>query len=320
MKPRLSLATVLAVILAAVSLAVTAARLLPGDPHPHRVVHARLAPTLASYLGVYEVGAPPNYGPIAEFAAAAGRTPNLVEAFGGWAARFNIAFAQALHQHGVTPLVQIDPTAASVAAIAAGVYDDYLRLYADSVVDFGHPVVIGFGHEMDAPWYSWGYTHVPASTFIAAWRHVVTIFRQEGAYNVTWLWTIQASGLKTGPVEDWWPGAEYVTWIGIDNFYTRPTDTFATVFGHTIDEVRRFAPSKPVLLAETAVGPRAGQIYKIVDMFNGMIQYKTLGLVWFDVAQHQGIDHQDWRIESDQLAASAFRAGVNKDISLPASP
>src|SRR6185437_7678694 len=47
----------------------------------------------------------------------------------------------------------------------------------DSVRDFGSPVVIGFGHEMNAYWYSWGYRHTPAATFVAAWRHIVTLFR-----------------------------------------------------------------------------------------------------------------------------------------------
>ena len=57
-------------------------------------------------------------------------------------------------------IVQIDPRYASVAGIAAGNYDGYLRSYADSVRDFGSPVIIGFGHEMDARWYPWGYRHM----------------------------------------------------------------------------------------------------------------------------------------------------------------
>ena len=88
--------------------------------------------------------------------------------------------------------MQWDPTDASIAGIAAGSYDPYLRTFADSVRDFGRPVVIGFGHEMNATWYSWGYGHVPAATFVAAWRHIVTLFRDQGADNVTWLWTINA--------------------------------------------------------------------------------------------------------------------------------
>ena len=64
---------------------------------------------------------------------------------------------------------------------------------------------------------------------------------------------------------------------------------------------------KPVLLSETAVGPDAGQPAKIPDLFAGMRQYGTLGLVWFDIAQDGGIYHQDWRIEDSPAAETAFR-------------
>jgi hypothetical protein len=33
----------------------------------------------------------------------------------------------------------------------------------------------------------------------------------------------------------------------------------------------------------------------------------ALGLVWFDIDQHQGIYHQDWRIENSPAAEAAFR-------------
>ncbi len=78
------------------------------------------------------------------------------------------------------------------------------------------------------------------------------------------------------------------------------------MFGTTIAQVRAFT-SKPVLLSETAVGPGAGQAAKIRDLFTGMRRYQTLGLVWFDIAQHQGIYHQDWRVEDHPAAETAFR-------------
>ena len=67
---------------------------------------------------------------------------------------------------------------------------------------------------------------------------------------------------------------------------------------------------KPVLLSETAVGPAAGQFAKIGNLFEGMHQDKTLGLVWFDKTQHGGVLHQNWRIEGNQVAEVAFRLGV----------
>jgi hypothetical protein len=65
-----------------------------------------------------------------------------------------------------------------------------------------------------------------------------------------------------------------------------------------------------VLLSETAIGPSAGQVAKMGDLFHGMHKYNTLGLIWFDIAQHQGLYHQDWRIEDNLAAQAAFRLGV----------
>lgn len=274
-------------------------------------VHASLKPSVGAYLGVYEPGSPPAYDPIADFAVAVGRTPAMVGYFSGWAESFDTAFAETLHSHGIIPYVQIDPTDASVSDIAAGDDDEYLQTYADAVRNFGHPVVIGFGHEMNASWYSWGYGHVPAPTFVAAWQHLVTVFRQQGADNVTWLWTIEADGPGTGPIASWWPGPKYVNWVGIDGFYYKPTDTFDSVFGRTIAQVRNLTTT-PVLLSETAVGPAAGQYPKIVDLFEGVAKAKILGLVWFDFAQSGGPYHQDWRIEDSPSATLAFQLGARE--------
>jgi hypothetical protein len=264
----------------------------------------------ASYLGVYEPGALRAYQPIADFTKAVGKQPNLVGYYSGWGESFETSFAETARRHGSTAMVQWDPTLASVAKIAAGGYDKYLRSFADSVRSFGHPVVIGFGHEMNAYWYSWGYGHLAAATFVAAWRHIVTLFRTQHADNVTWLWTLQADESGTGPIKSWWPGAKYVTWVGIDGYYYYPSETFSSIFGKTIAEVRAFT-RLPVLLSEVAVGPNAGQARKIPDLFAGMRQYGTLGLVWFDIAQHQGIYHQDWRIEDSPAAEAAFRRAVS---------
>ena len=301
-----------AVVIAAAAVAFAVSRV--GSPASHRTVAVASLPARpASYLGVYEPGAPGAYQPVAGFAKAAGRQPDIVGYFSGWTQPFARPFAERARGHGAVTIVQIDPTYASVPGIAAGVYDGYLRSYADSVRDFGHPVIIGFGHEMNASWYPWGHGHVPPATFVAAWRHVVTLFRGQGARNVTWLWTLQADTPGTGPVRSWWPGANYVTWVGIDGYYYRPSDTFASVFGRTIAQVREFT-AKPVLLSETAVGPTAGQAAKISDLFTGMRRYATLGLVWFDMAQHRGVYHQDWRIEDSQAAETAFRQGVRDEL------
>jgi hypothetical protein len=272
-------------------------------------VSGSLSAAPASYLGVYEAGALDSYQSVADFTRVAGRQPNLVGYYSGWGEAFQTSFAKTVDSHGAATIMQWDPTLASVAKIAAGGYDGYLRSFAASVRDFGHPVVIGFGHEMNAYWYSWGYGHLQAATFVAAWRHIVTLFRQQGANNVTWLWTVQADEPGTGPIGSWWPGAKYVNWVGIDGYYYQPSETFFSIFGKTITQVRALT-GLPILLSEVAVGPNAGQARKIPDLFSGMRLYDTIGLVWFDIAQHQGIYHQDWHIEDSQAAGTAFRRGA----------
>jgi mannan endo-1,4-beta-mannosidase len=300
---------VAAVVVVVAAVAYVIIRFAPAPSRP-AVAHASLPTRMASYLGVYTHGPPQSYQPVADFARAAGRQPNLVGYYSGWPERFATGFAQTVRGHGGVTILQMDPTNIAVAAIAAGGYDPYLRSYADSVRDFGHPVVIGFGHEMNATWYSWGYGHVPPRVFVDAWRHIVTVFRGQGADNVTWLWTLQADEPGTGPIASWWPGARYVTWVGIDGYYYRPSETFASVFGQTIAAVRKLT-GKPVLLSETAVGPQAGQSAKIPGLFAGVREYQTLGLVWFDIAQHAGLYHQDWRIDGSPTAEAAFRLGAS---------
>jgi mannan endo-1,4-beta-mannosidase len=309
MKSRIPL--IVAVLLAMVAVGYAGSRLAGSVSDSPAPAHASLTPKLASYLGTFEPGAPPGYGPIASFARMVNRQPNIVGYYSGWTQPFDMAFAKTLQAHGVVPFVEIDPTASSIDGIANGIYDDYLRSYADSVRNFRHAVIIGFGHEMNATWYPWGYKRVPAATFVGAWRHIVTLFRREGAENVTWLWTLEADQPGTGPIASWWPGASYVDWVGIDGYYYRPADTFTSVFGTTITQVRAFT-NKPVLLSETAVGPAAFPFAKIPDLFHGMTKYKTLGLVWFDKAQHGDVFHQDWRLADNVQAQISFRLGVHQ--------
>ena len=260
-----------------------------------------------SYLGVYEPDAPGSYTGIEQFANAVGRQPNLVSYYSGWGEEFQSAFADSAASHGARTLVEMDPTNISIAEIAAGTYDSYLTSFADEVATFRHPVIISFGHEMNGFWETWGYHHTSPTVFVAAWRHIVNLFRKDGADNVIWLWQVNSASSQTGPVHDWWPGAQYVTWVGISGYYYVPGDTFYNVFTPVAMAIRQFTQD-PLLIAETAVGPQAGQSRGIKDLFAGLRLEHYLGLVWFDKHSYGGLyKGEDWRLEDSQLAQIAFR-------------
>jgi mannan endo-1,4-beta-mannosidase len=269
-----------------------------------------LPTTPQSYLGVYAAGTPASYGPVTAFANATGAKPDVVMYYSGWFVPFPAAFAATAASNGAVPLVQMDPDKISVAGIAAGRYDGYLTEYAESVRAYHHPVIMSFGHEMNGTWYSWGYRNTSPATFVAAWRHIVTLFRELGAGNVTWLWTVNiiddTQRGRIPPPGPWWPGSSYVTWVGIDGYYLKPDWKFAPLFGPTIAAIRALT-SDPILVAETGATPAAGQPAKIADVFAGVHAYGLLGLVWFDSTNS---DDQDFTVSSP-AAVAAFRNGAS---------
>ena len=271
-------------------------------PPPGTLPHAP-----ATYLGVYADRVPASYGGVAAFANATGVAPDVVMYYSGWFEPFHNSFARTVLQHGAVPLIQIEPFHVSLTAIAAGKYDAYLSAYASAVRSFGHPIVLSFGHEMNGSWYSWGNQHASPAAFVAAWRHIVTLFRNLGATNVTWLWTVNIIDLRHNRIPapaPWWPGNSYVTWVGIDGYYYKSNYAFAPLFGPTIARVRALTHD-PILISETGAASTAGQPGKITDLFAGIRAYGLLGFVWFD-----STDIADYRINKNPAALAAFRQGA----------
>ena len=99
---------------------------------------------------------------------------------------------------------------------------------------------------------------------------------RRGAGNVTWLLTLNVGFPDSGPVSAYWPGAAYVDWIGIDGYYVRPGATFKSVPAD-IRAVRKLT-SKLVLISETAVGPIAGQVRGIRNLFAAVRRHGLTGL------------------------------------------
>jgi mannan endo-1,4-beta-mannosidase len=275
--------------------------------HHHVVITLPARP--ASYLGAFIKGTPASYAPVQSFAQSTGVQPNIVLFYSGWYEKFQSGFATQVTAHGGVPFFQIDPTGVSVAAIGIGAYDTYLKRLATDVASYGaktgHGVIIGFGHEMNGQWFPWGYRHVAPKLFVKAWQHIVEVFRQQGADDVTWLWTVNIIDNKGGipSPAPWWPGERYVTWVGIDGYYLQSSWTFASLFGPTIKAIRALTID-PVLISETAAAPASAQPAKLADLFAGVHSYGLLGFVWFD-ADHAG----NWRL-STPAAFAAYRQGA----------
>jgi hypothetical protein len=307
-KRRRILTTATAIIaLAAIVLGIT---LFNKSAKPTGPLPVHLPPSSGSYLGVYANGVPASYAEVTAFGNATGARPDIVMYYSGWYVPFPVGFATTVARNGAVPLVQMNPDGIKIAEIASGRYDGYLSSYAEAVRAYKHPVIVSFGHEMNGDWSSWGYRHTRPAVFVAAWRHIVTLFRTLGARNITWLWTVNIINNTTqGNIPNpapWWPGSSYVDWVGIDGYYLKPSWQFAPLFGPTIGAVQALT-GDPILIAETGAVRAANQPAKINDLFAGIHSYGLLGFVWFDTTDAKG---QPFGI-TGSAAIDAFRKGAS---------
>jgi len=239
------------------------------------------------YLGVTAPDFPASTVSLTRFEGSTGIHPSLITYSSRFGDSFDVSAACYAQRRGATSVVQLDPLTTSLRYIADGRFDSYLRSYAAKVKEFGADVVISFGPRMNDGRHYWLRPRAEASLFVAAWRHIVEVFRSEGAKNVIWMWTIEAiNGSVARSPAPWWPGGDYVGWVGICSYYARRSQTFNSLLNSTISVVRHLTRD-PVLLAEIGVAPVAGQAAKIANLFIGIREYGLLGFVWFDENMHR---------------------------------
>ena len=154
---------------------------------------------------------------------------------------------------------------ASLTAIARGDYDFHITPWAADAAKYGKPIFLRFAHEMNDPYrYPWGPQNGNRpDDFIAAWRHVHIVFQKMGATNVLWVWSPHIS---MPWFEYYYPGAEYVDWVGTGVLNYGDTATwsrwwsFDQIFGKSYPTIRGFG--KPVMITEfgtlTSGGNAAG--------------------------------------------------------------
>lgn len=74
--------------------------------------------------------------------------------------------------------------------ILAGEVDEKLTEIAQGCASYGKTVMLRLFHEMMGGWYAWSVTNKEdADDFIATWRYIVDIFRENGATNVAFVFS-----------------------------------------------------------------------------------------------------------------------------------
>ncbi|HWR45031.1 glycoside hydrolase family 26 protein [Sporomusa sp.] len=210
--------------------------------------------------------------------------------------------------------------------ILDGKYDDYFNLYAEQLKAFGHPVLFRLNNEMNGDWcwYSASYYSKDAELYKAVWRHVRTIFNDNGVDNVLWVWNphdLSFPNFKWNHYLMYYPGDEYVDIIGLTGYNTgtyfhgEKWREFASIYPDTYAEYdRHFA--KPFMITEFGSNSVGGnKAAWMTRMFDQIGQFNKIKIaIWWN-----GIDYDasgnPGRIyildETDETTA-AFRQGLKK--------
>jgi mannan endo-1,4-beta-mannosidase len=251
------------------------------------------------------------------FTRAVGTRPDLVEYYAAFGSPFPAKTARYFEKRHQLSLIQINPQKVSLSDIAAGKYDGYLRRYANQVRRFHSKVGISFAHEMNGWWYPWSipWSHTAAQAkaipaeLVLAWRHIHDVFTAQHAFNVIWVWTISRDGKFPGwpPLRAWWPGPQYVSWVGMDGYFRRPSEDFGYLFRRQLAAVRKFT-NKPTLLTETAVnGVDANSASQVRQLLRGVRNpaYHLIGFIWFDVNALKA-----WNIDHNPAETAEIRQAI----------
>lgn len=294
---RLALAGILAALLFAVT--------------PNASAHTPVA------LGVYLPEQWREPSQIDAYAKQVGRSPAIILSYKRWDVKpFYKPELEQINKRGAMPMVSWEPWSSSgkpakLWAIARGRYDGYVRRSARMAKAWGKPIMLRFAQEMNGQWAPWEQGHVGATprSFILAWRHLVSVFRQVGAGNVIWVW---CPNVNTGhlPFMQYYPGDSWVDWVGLDGFNWggsigwRP---FSEIFAGSYEELAR-RTEKPIVIAETGSGQTGGDKAAWVTsaLTRELANFERVrAVVWYNA-----VDRADFRIDSSPSALSAFRRGI----------
>jgi hypothetical protein len=200
---------------------------------------------------------------------------------------------------------------AKYAGILSGRYDSMIARTARRLATTGKPTMLRWAWEMNGDWYAWGGVNNPEQSagFVKAWKHVWGIFADQGAKNVSWVWSPNWLSTPTdswNQVQAYYPGDKYVDWVAMSGYDLR-RETPETLF----DKVyARYSPTKPIMIAEVGSVDRGGTTKGdwITTFARWADQRPGVGAVtWFDTDTHPGYDEK-WRIDTDPASLAAYKS------------
>ncbi len=228
----------------------------------------------------------------------------------------------------------------TLEAIIDGKFDRKLREWAGKARRFGGPLLVEFGVEMNGNWFPWsgywngggkpdgyGDPHYPdgPERFKDAYRHIIDIFRAEGAFNVTWFFHADAlshPNVEWNKIKYYYPGDEYIDWVGLSSYgvifpeYREDWISFREKFIPAYNQIKKFAPEKPLAILEFGVTEDPRKPGWIREAFRFIKEFPDIKAIswWQERWENEDGSFSDLRINSSMASLAAFRREISSPL------
>ncbi len=204
--------------------------------------------------------------------------------------------------------------------INEGKVDSYLTSFAKAIKKSGRAIRLRFGHEMiqsDNPrtsahrWYPW--QDCPMS-YVLAYQRVYRIFKKELGNQIQFVWAPNFEPYYLDVLKKYYPGSQYVDWIGIDGYNWAGGDfdsIFKKIYLNLVSHSEIFG-NKPIMLSEIGAArqPQTNNFDKAIWIKDAFIKINTeyphiAAFYWFNINKER-----DWRLDETSDSWEAFKNGI----------
>ncbi|TSC64706.1 MAG: hyaluronate lyase [Microgenomates group bacterium Gr01-1014_93] len=280
------------------------------------------------YFGSYISGFPTDTSKIDTFEGNAGKKLSIVNIKQQWAgsdSSFNPGNMNIIRTRGSIPMITWEPwqrnltdSSYNLQNIIKGNFDGYIAKFAQDTKQWTFPFFLRFAPNMNQRRFSWseGVNGNNAGDYVAAWKHVYEIFRNNSVTNATWVWSpMVETATDSGSFESFYPGNDFVNWVGLGGYYSASLsanagwNSFNDTFKSSYDKIVSLVPDKAIMISEfSAAQEGPDKASWITDALNQIsTNYtKVKAIVWYNEKNKDG----DFRIGSSQQSIEAFSNAI----------
>ncbi len=269
--------------------------------------------------------------------------------------KFPLATATWIRAAGSVPFIRLmmrsdseedhaEPTF-TLDRIINGVFDHDLQAWMQEARAFGTPLLVEFGTEVNGQWFPWNGIWNGAGTlngygdptqpdgperFRDAYRHIIQIAREEGAYNIQWVFHVNNADdpdVSWNRLENYYPGDEWIDWIGVSDYGAlTPLDEEWPSFRDQMDAVyprlAALSASKPIVVLEfgtalnNPLGDQAQWAQQALTDLTSLRWPRIIGFSWWNETwENDDTSAHDttMRVQDNPQLANVFRQLVGSN-------